>query len=47
MNHALLSLLLLLAFALGACAPSVYDAPYPVGPVELPRDDAAHDAPIE
>lgn len=38
---------LLAVFALSACAPSVYDAPYPVRPVELPRDDAAHDAPIE
>jgi predicted secreted hydrolase len=39
---ALLALLLL-----AACTPSVYDAPYPVGPITLPRDDAAHDAPIE
>jgi predicted secreted hydrolase len=38
---------LLALLALSACAPSVYDAPYPVRPVELPRDDAAHDAPIE
>jgi predicted secreted hydrolase len=30
-----------------ALAPTVYDQPYPVGPVVLPRDDAAHDAPIE
>lgn len=30
-----------------ACAPTVYDAPYPVRPVVLPRDDAAHPAPIE
>ena len=29
------------------CVPSVYDRPYPVAPVELPRDDAAHAAPIE
>lgn len=36
-------LLLLLA----ACAPSVYDVPYPVRPVVLPADDAAHDAPLE
>lgn len=52
MNRALSPLLpVLLAAALtatlGACAPSVYDAPYPVVPVELPRDDAAHPAPIE
>lgn len=32
---------------LAGCLPSVYDAPYPVAPVELPRDDAAHAAPIE
>jgi len=29
------------------CVPSVFDQPYPVEPVELPRDDAAHEAPIE
>lgn len=38
---------LVLLVSLAACAPSVYDAPYPVRPVVLPRDDAAHDAPIE
>jgi len=41
----------LLPFALlallAACVPSVYDAPYPVTEVQLPRDDAAHPAPIE
>lgn len=36
-----------LLLVLTACAPSVYDAPYPVRPVVLPRDDAAHPAPIE
>ena len=36
-----------LLLALAACAPSVYDTPYPVEPVTLPQDDAAHDAPIE
>ncbi len=45
MNRSLLVSILL--FALSACAPSVYDVPYPVEPVTLPRDDAAHDAPIE
>jgi len=30
-----------------ACVPRFWDEPYPVYPVELPRDDAAHDAPIE
>jgi predicted secreted hydrolase len=29
------------------CVPSVFDRPYPVYDVELPRDDAAHQAPIE
>ena len=43
MNRFLLVPLLLLA----ACAPGVYDEPYPVEPVVLPRDDAAHPAPIE
>ena len=32
---------------LASCVPSVYDEPYPVEAVELPRDDAAHRAPIE
>ena len=32
---------------LASCAPTVYDNPYPVEAVELPRDDAAHRAPIE
>ena len=32
---------------LSGCLPSVYSRPYPVTPVELPRDDAAHAAPIE
>jgi predicted secreted hydrolase len=38
---------LLVAIALAGCVPSVYDRPYPVAPVELPRDDAAHASPIE
>lgn len=41
----------LLAFglvaSLVACAPSVYDRPYPVAPVALPGDEAAHAAPVE
>lgn len=37
----------LLLVVLVACTPSVYDAPYPLHPVTLPRDDAAHAAPIE
>ncbi len=32
---------------LAACAPSVYSTPYPVEAVTLPRDEAAHRAPIE
>lgn len=43
-NHLLLGLVLIL---LGACVPSVYDRPYPITEVTLPRDDAAHPAPIE
>ena len=39
--------LLLAAALLAGCVPSVYDQPYPLGSVELPRDDAAHAAPIE
>jgi predicted secreted hydrolase len=35
------------AVVLAGCIPSVYDQPYPVVPVELPGDDAAHAAPIE
>lgn len=38
---------LLVACNPSAFAPTVYDQPYPVGSVTLPRDDAAHDAPIE
>jgi predicted secreted hydrolase len=38
---------LLAALVLIGCAPSVYDAPYPRRPVELPADDASHAAPIE
>lgn len=43
---------LLAVLALAACTPfqappSVFDEPYPVVAVELPRDDAAHPAPIE
>lgn len=40
-------LVLLLATLVSACAPGVYDRPYPIRPVALPRDDAAHRAPIE
>jgi predicted secreted hydrolase len=29
------------------CVPSDFDQPYPDEPVELPRDDAPHEAPIE
>lgn len=32
---------------LGGCVPSVYDQPYPVRPVEMPADAAAHASPIE
>jgi predicted secreted hydrolase len=32
---------------IGACTPRVFDAPYPETNVVVPRDDAAHDAPIE
>jgi predicted secreted hydrolase len=35
------------AIAAGACAPAAFDRPYPATTVEVPRDDAAHDAPIE
>lgn len=42
-----LALPVLLAVTLTACAPSVYDHPYPVRPVVMPRDEAAHRAPIE
>ena len=35
------------AIAAGACAPTVFDRPYPATTVEVPRDDAAHPAPIE
>jgi predicted secreted hydrolase len=38
---------LLLVLATSGCLPSVYDQPYPIRPVELPADDAAHDAPFE
>jgi predicted secreted hydrolase len=41
----LLSLLILML--LTACVPPVYQNPYPVETVVLPRDDAAHPAPIE
>ncbi len=43
----LLASTFLLALLASACAPRVWDEPYPVYEVELPRDDAAHDAPIE
>ena len=36
-----------LALVVVGCAPSVFDQPYPVVAVELPRDDASHPAPIE
>jgi len=47
--NVLLSLVLsaILLVTLGGCIPSVYDQPYPVEPVTLPRDEAAHRAPIE
>jgi predicted secreted hydrolase len=32
---------------LTACVPPVYQNPYPVEAIVLPRDDAAHRAPIE
>jgi predicted secreted hydrolase len=37
----------LLILLLTACIPPVYQKPYPVGPVVLPSDEAAHPAPIE
>ena len=40
-------LFLLLLTLLTACVPPVYQNPYPVEAVVLPRDDAAHRAPIE
>lgn len=36
-----------MAGSLASCVPTVYDHPYPVRAVELPRDAAAHSAPIE
>ncbi|CAN5894436.1 lipocalin-like domain-containing protein [soil metagenome] len=36
-----------LCLLLAACAPSVYSVSYPVEAVTLPRDEAAHRAPIE
>ena len=39
--------LAVLCLLLAACAPSVYSTPYPVKAVTLPRDEAAHRAPIE
>jgi predicted secreted hydrolase len=41
------TLVIVFALALAGCAPRVVDVPYPVVPVELPRDDAAHLAPVE
>jgi len=41
------SSLLALAAVVVGCAPSVYDAPYLNDPLELPRDDASHTAPVE
>jgi len=43
----LLAVPTLLLVTLTACVPSVYRHPYPVRPVTLPRDAAAHAAPIE
>ena len=43
----LTALLCFSSLVLGACAPSVYSVPYPVEAVTLPRDEAAHRAPIE
>jgi predicted secreted hydrolase len=43
----LLTALVLTGPVLTGCVPSVYDAPYPVRPVELPADDASHAAPVE
>ncbi|MEJ2668058.1 MAG: lipocalin-like domain-containing protein [Deinococcales bacterium] len=37
----------LLLASLTACVPSVYRHPYPMRPVVMPRDQAAHEAPIE
>jgi predicted secreted hydrolase len=31
----------------GGCAPTVFDRPFPIAAIELPRDDAGHPAPIE
>ena len=42
----LLASTFLLVFLASACAARVWDEPYPVYEVELPRDDAAHDAPV-
>ncbi len=42
-----LLLLVVVLFGLTSCLPSVYDAPYPIEAIDLSRDDAAHDAPIE
>lgn len=46
-RHLLLLLPFLALASLTACVPSVYDHPYPVRPVVMPRDAAAHAAPIE
>lgn len=37
----------LAAVLMAGCVPTVYDEPYPVRPVELPADDAAHASPVE
>jgi len=52
MRPAAAAIALVLPLLLAACAPvtappSVYDAPYPIVAVDLPRDDAGHVAPIE
>jgi len=48
----LLAVPLVLSLLLSGCLPgftipSVYDEPYPVRPITLPADDAAHDSPVE
>jgi predicted secreted hydrolase len=39
--------MLFLALLLSACAPRVYNQPYPARPLRFPQDNAAHAAPIE
>jgi predicted secreted hydrolase len=48
MKHVVpLCILLLSLLTLTASAPAVYKSPYPIEAVSLPRDEAAHPAPIE